>query len=168
MRGEEVEVAISMVRIDDRLIHGQVAIGWTKMLNATVIVVADDPVAADPVQKTVLKAATPIGVRSAILGIADAAALLTGPKLVREKVLVVVKGPAPVLDLINAGIDIKRVIIGNMRMEDGKKRITKEVAANETEWKAFRELNDRGVELIAQWLPGGDSKNFNEIIKKEA
>jgi mannose/fructose/N-acetylgalactosamine-specific phosphotransferase system component IIB len=157
-----------MVRIDDRLIHGQVAIGWTKMLNATVIVVADDSVAADPVQKTVLKAATPIGVRSAIVSIADAAVLLTGPKLVKEKVLVVVKGPASVLDLINAGVDIKKVIIGNMRMEEGKKRIIKEVAADEAEWNAFKELDGRGVELIAQWLPGGDSKNFNEIIKKEA
>jgi mannose/fructose/N-acetylgalactosamine-specific phosphotransferase system component IIB len=157
-----------MVRIDDRLIHGQIAIGWTKMLNATVIVVADDPVALDPVQKTVLKAATPIGVRSAILSIADAAALLTGPKLVREKVLVVVKGPASVLNLIAAGMDIKKVIIGNMRMEDGKKRIIKEVAVDDAEWNAFKELNDRGIDLVAQWLPGGDSKNFNEIIKKEA
>jgi mannose/fructose/N-acetylgalactosamine-specific phosphotransferase system component IIB len=157
-----------MIRIDDRLIHGQIAIGWTKMLNATVIVVADDPAAADPVQKMVLKAATPIGVRSAIVGIADAAALLTGPKLSREKVLVVVKGPASVLDLINAGVDIKKVIIGNMRMEEGKKRITKEVAADEAEWTMFKELDGRGIDLTAQWLPGGDSKNFNEIIKKEA
>lgn len=54
-----------------------------------------------------------------------------------------------------------------MRMEEGKKRITKEVAADETKWNAFKELNGRGIELIAQWLPGGDSKNFNEIIKKE-
>ncbi|MDR0997578.1 MAG: PTS sugar transporter subunit IIB [Treponema sp.] len=160
-------MAVLTVRIDDRLIHGQVAIGWTKVLNATVIVVADDPVAVDPIQKTVLKAATPIGVRSAIVSIADAAALLTGPKLVREKVLVVVKGPASVLGLIKAGVDIKKVIIGNMRMEEGKKRITKEVAADEAEWNAFKDLNGRGIELIAQWLPGGDSKNFNEIIKKE-
>jgi mannose/fructose/N-acetylgalactosamine-specific phosphotransferase system component IIB len=137
------------------------------MLNAGVIVVADDPVAADPVQKTVLKAATPIGVRSAIVSIADAAALLNGPKLTKEKVLVVVKGPASVLGLINAGVDIKKIIIGNMRMEDGKKRITKEVAANEAEWSAFKELDGKGVEMTAQWLPGGDSKNFNDIVKRE-
>lgn len=158
---------ISMVRIDDRLIHGQVAIGWTKMLNATVIVVADDPVSADPIQKSVLKAATPIGVRSAIVSIVDAAVLLNGPKLTRDKVLVVVKGPVAVIGLIDAGVEIKKVIIGNMRMEDGKKRITKEVAANQAEWDAFLELDRRGLELVAQWLPGGDSKNFNEILKKE-
>jgi mannose/fructose/N-acetylgalactosamine-specific phosphotransferase system component IIB len=162
-----VLMPLSMVRIDDRLIHGQIAIGWSKMLNASVIVVADDPVSVDPIQKSVLKAATPIGVRSAIVSIADAAALLSGPKLVKEKVLMVVKGPASVLGLIDAGVEIKKVIVGNMRMEDGKKRITKEVAADEAEWNAFKELNTRGIELIAQWLPGGDSKNFNDIIKKE-
>jgi mannose/fructose/N-acetylgalactosamine-specific phosphotransferase system component IIB len=64
-------------------------------------------------------------------------------------------------------VDIKKVIIGNMRIEDGKKRITKEVAANQEEWEAFRELDRQGVELTAQWLPGGDSRNFNEILKKE-
>jgi mannose/fructose/N-acetylgalactosamine-specific phosphotransferase system component IIB len=80
---------------------------------------------------------------------------------------VVVKGPASVAGLLNAGVAIKKVIVGNMRMEDGKNRITKEVAANQEEWNCFKELDRKGVEIIAQWLPGGDSKNFNEIIQKE-
>ena len=158
---------IALVRIDDRLIHGQVALGWTKMLNATVIVVADDTAAADQMQKTMLKAATPIGVRSAIVSIADGAALLNGPKVAKDKVFVVVRGPAAVVGLVNAGVDIKKVIVGNMRMEDGKKRITKEVAANEEEWNHLKDLDGKGVELVAQWMPGGDSKNFNEILKKQ-
>jgi len=158
---------ISMVRIDDRLIHGQVVFAWTKMLNATVIVVPDDSAAADPMQKTMMKAATPIGVRSAIVSIADGAALLTGPKLTKEKVLVVVRGPASAVGLINAGVEIKKITIGNMRGESGKKRVSKEVAVNEEEWNSFKELDSKGIDLIIQWLPGGDSKNLNEVLKKQ-
>ena len=158
---------ISLVRIDDRLIHGQVVMGWTKMLNASVIVIPDDEAASDPMQKTAMKAATPIGVRSAIVSVADGAALLNGPKLKNEKVFVVTRGPAAVLGLIKAGVTIKKVIIGNMRMEDGKKRVHKTVASSEEEWNDLRELDSLGVELIAQWLPGQDTRNFNEILKKQ-
>jgi len=160
-------LAISLVRIDDRLIHGQVAMSWTKMLNASVIVVPDDAAAADPIQKTAMKAATPIGVRSAILSIVDAAALLNGTKLKNDKVFVVVRSPASVMGLLNAGVVFKKVIVGNMRMEEGKKRVTKIVAASQEDWNFFKEIDGKGIELIEQWLPGGESKNFNEILKKQ-
>jgi len=160
-------MAISLVRIDDRLIHGQVAMGWTKMLNASVIVVPDDEAAADPIQKTAMKAATPIGVRSAIVGIADAVDLLKGPKLKNDRVFVVARNPAAVVGLIKAGLEIKKIIVGNMRMSDGKKRITKEVAASQEDWNFLKEIDAKGIEMTAQWLPGGDSKNFNEILNKQ-
>lgn len=161
-------MAIVLVRIDDRLIHGQVAWGWSKMTNASVIVVPDDEAASDPVQKSLLKAGTPIGIRSAILGVADAAALLKGPKITNERTLVIVRGPASVVGLLDNGVDIKKVIVGNMRGETGKKRITKESAVNEAEWNSFKELDARGIELTIQWIPGSDTKNLNEILKKQS
>jgi mannose/fructose/N-acetylgalactosamine-specific phosphotransferase system component IIB len=160
-------MAIVLVRIDDRLIHGQVVQGWTKMLNASVIVVPDDEAAADQMLKIAMKAATPIGVRSAIVSVAEGAALINGPKLKNERVFIVVKGPAIVLQLINAGVEIKKVNIGNMRQEGTKKRITQEIAVNEEDWNLFKELDVKGVELIEQWVPGGDSKKMNEILKKK-
>ena len=160
-------MAISLVRIDDRLIHGQVAMSWSKMLNASVIMVPDDDAATDTLQKTAMKAATPIGVRSAIVTVAEGAELLNGPKLAKDRVFVVTRGPAGVLGLIKAGVVIKKVIIGNMRMEDGKKRVHKTVAASEEEWNQLKELDAMGIELTAQWLPGQDTRNFNELLKKQ-
>ena len=160
-------MAISMVRIDDRLIHGQVAMKWSKTLNASVIVVPDDTAAAEPLQKTALKAATPIGVRSAIVTVADGAALLLGPKIKNDRVFIVARAPGAVLGLINAGVEIKKVIIGNIRMEEGKKKITQYAAVNAEQWNQLKELDAKGVELVAQWLPGEDSKNINEILKKD-
>jgi mannose/fructose/N-acetylgalactosamine-specific phosphotransferase system component IIB len=114
-----------------------------------------------------MKAGTPIGVRSAIVSIADGAALLNGPKIKNDKVFIVMRTPAAVVRLIDAGVEIKKVIIGNMRMEEGKKKVTSFVGVNQEDWDAFKELDSRKVELLAQWLPGEDSKNFNEILKKQ-
>ena len=160
-------MAISLVRIDDRLIHGQVVMSWTKRLNASVIVVPDDDAAADPILKVAMKAATPIGVRSAIVTVADGAALLNGPKLNNDRVFVVVKGPGVIVQLLKAGVPIKKVIVGNMRNEDGKKRITKIVAASQAEWDSFKEIDASGVELVEQWLPGEETRSFNDILKKQ-
>ena len=160
-------MAIVLVRIDDRLIHGQVVMSWTKRLNASVIVVPDDDAAADPILKTAMKAATPIGVRSAILSVVDAAVLLNGPKIKNDRVFVVVKGPEVVVRLLKAGVEIKKVIVGNMRNEEGKKRVTKIVAASQAEWNSFKELDSGGVELVEQWLPGEETRNFNDILRKQ-
>ena len=160
-------MAITLVRIDDRLIHGQVVMSWTKSLNASVIVVPDDAAAADPILKTAMKAATPIGVRSAIVSVADGAVLLNGPKIKNDRVFVVVKGPDVIVRLLKAGVAIKKVIVGNMRMEDGKKRVTKIVAASQEEWNSFKEIDASGVELVEQWLPGEETRNFNDILKKQ-
>ena len=160
-------MSISMVRIDDRLIHGQVVMGWTKMLNASVIVVPDDEAAVDPIQKMAMKAGTPIGVRSAIVSIADGAALLNGPKLKNDKVFVVLRSPASAIKLIDAGVEIKKINIGNMRQEGNKIRIAKQTAVDEKDWNDFKELDARGIELEEQWLPGADSKKINEILRKQ-
>jgi mannose/fructose/N-acetylgalactosamine-specific phosphotransferase system component IIB len=160
-------MAIVLVRIDDRLIHGQVVMSWSKSLNASVIVIPDDAAAADPMQKTAMKAATPIGMRSAILGIADAAELLKGPKIKNDRVFVVARSPASVVGLLNAGVEFKKVIIGNMRTDEGKKRVTKEMAAGQEDWNNFKELDARGIDLVVQWVPGGETKNFNEVLKKQ-
>jgi len=130
-------------------------------------VVPDNAAAADQMQVTMMKAATPIGVSSSIVSIEDGAALLKGPKLSREKVIVVVRGPKSAWDLIDAGVDVKKITIGNMRGETGKKRVTKEAAVNEEEWNYFKKLDSKGISLVVQWLPGGDTKNLNDILKKQ-
>ena len=58
---------ISMLRVDDRLIHGQVAVMWSKQLAVTRIIVANDEIAANELQASALKMAAPAGVKAAIL-----------------------------------------------------------------------------------------------------
>ena len=82
---------IVLVRVDDRLIHGQVALGWTRTVGATHIVVANDEVANDKTQVMLLKMASPTGVKASILSVEDAAKKLVAKAFKRDKVLVLVR-----------------------------------------------------------------------------
>ena len=164
MKGEEY-MAIVLIRVDDRLIHGQVAAGWSRATGATHIVVADDAVAADGTQKALLKVATPTGIKSSILSVEGAAELLKGSKLTKDKVIVLVRGPSGLLRLRDLGIELKQVNIGNVRMADGRQRLSKEIAATPEEVEQWKTLDSLGIEMTAQWVPGGPSSSFNQVLR---
>lgn len=156
---------VVLVRVDDRLIHGQVAMGWTRTVRANHILVANDQVASDKTQQMLLKMATPVGVKSTIVSVANAATILRENKLGRDRVIVLVRDPQSLLGLIEAGCTIEKVNIGNVRMTDGRERLTKEVAATPEEIKVWKQLDQSGVQLEAIWLPGGPATNFNQVIR---
>lgn len=157
---------IVMVRVDDRLIHGQIALSWTRTLGATHIVVVNDEVAKDNTQKMLLKIATPVSVKSTILPVAEAAAFLVAEKSGSDKVLVLVREPQSLLTLMEGGVKLDKVNIGNVRMAEGRERLIKEIAATPEEIRAWKKLDEKGVELEALWLPGGTATNFNEVIRR--
>lgn len=156
---------IVLIRVDDRLIHGQVAAGWSRATGATHIVVANDEVAADTTQKALLKVATPTGIKSSILSVDAASELLNGTKLAKDKVIILVRGPADLLRLQKNGLELKQVNIGNVRMADGRQRLSKEIAATPEEILQWKELDALGVEMTAQWVPGGPSSAFTQVLK---
>ncbi|WP_248927958.1 PTS system mannose/fructose/N-acetylgalactosamine-transporter subunit IIB [Paenibacillus hamazuiensis] len=156
---------IVLVRVDDRLIHGEVAVGWTRILGATHIVVANDQAAADNTQKMLLKMATPVGVKSTVLPVQEAARQLVERKFANDNVLLLVRDPGSLLDLMKGGLKLDKVNVANIRMKEGRKRITKEVAASPEEIEAWKELDRAGVAMEARLLPGGTAADFNQIIK---
>ncbi|MFC5651114.1 PTS system mannose/fructose/N-acetylgalactosamine-transporter subunit IIB [Paenibacillus solisilvae] len=154
-----------LVRVDDRMIHGQVAVGWTRFVGGTYILVVDDEVAQDNTQKMLLKMSTPVGVRSSVVSVSEAVTQLMSGKLKNEKLIVIVRGPNALLGLIEGGIPLPKVNIGNVRVTEERERLTKEVAASAEEIEEWRKLDETGVVLEALWLPGGSATNFNQIIR---
>jgi mannose/fructose/N-acetylgalactosamine-specific phosphotransferase system component IIB len=159
---------IVLVRVDDRLIHGQVVVGWTRTVNATHILVANDEVAKDATQKALLKLAAPVGVKVTILSVADAGAALAAAKFGNDNVMVLVRDPQSLLGLMQGGFALTKVNIGNVRMAPGRERLTKEVAASPEEIAAWKQLDQAGVVLEAIWLPGGAVTNFNSVVRAHA
>ena len=102
------------IRVDDRLIHGQVALVWTKKLNAKAIVVANDHASKDNIQQMTLKMATPENVKLAIKSMQDAVQLINNPKAKDMRIFVLVNSICDALFLSENIDDIERIKIANV------------------------------------------------------
>ena len=107
------------IRIDDRLIHGQVATRWATGLRVNRIMVIDDEVANDSVQKSILRMAAPSGISTSIITEEKAITNIQADKYAKQRVLLVVRRPKVLLDLVNAGLDITKINVGNMSNREG-------------------------------------------------
>src|SRR5512135_1816152 len=109
-------------RIDDRLIHGQVVEGWVNFLKATTILVADDKVAANPLQRSIMEIAVPQGLKVIIGTVDEICRRLHAPDLEKERVILLFSNPADVLRSLRCGIACEALNIGGMHYVPGKRK----------------------------------------------
>ena len=149
---------VVLTRIDDRLIHGQVITAWSKITSATRIIVVDDGVSKDPFMTKVLKIAAPSTVKVEVYSIEEAVAVLNGEET-GEKVIVLVKNPATVLDLVKKGVGIKELNVGGMGASKGRKSFYKNISVSQEEKDIFKELTNSGIDISIQIVP--DAKKID-------
>ncbi len=159
-------MAIIHVRIDDRLIHGQVATMWTNNLGATRIMVVDDNAANSEVMKMSLKLATPNGVSLSVLPVDKAAARIKEGNYEGQRVLMLIKTPETLLRLLENGVEIKAVNVGNLTYVEGKIKVSNTVAVTKEDIANFRKLKEKGVDLRMQLIPSNPADDFMQMIKE--
>lgn len=157
---------ISLARIDDRLIHGQVATVWTKETGASRIIVISDEVANDTVRKTLLTQVAPPGVKASVVDIEKAIRVYNNPKYEKDRCMLLFTNPTDVERVIEKGIDIKNVNIGGMSFKEGKTMITNAVAVNEQDIEAFNKLHERGIELEIRKVIADSKVDIMPLLKK--
>jgi PTS system N-acetylgalactosamine-specific IIB component len=153
---------ILLTRIDNRLIHGQVAVTWSNHVGANLIVVANDEVAKDPLQQSLMDMAVP-GMETRYFTIRETIDKI-GLASEEQKIALIVKTPQDVLELVKGGVPIRKVNIGNMHYSEGKEQLTSTVAVDEEDKKAFRELHRLGVQLEIRRVPSEKGKNIIDLI----
>ena len=154
------------VRIDERLIHGQVSAYWTNTLNVSRLMVIDDSAASDEIQKMALKMACPSTVKLSILPVAKACARLNDPTAyVGERVFIVLRGTKTLDAAIKGGAPITEVTVGNMSNKVGSTRVYHTVCVTQDDLKIFRDLNANGIKFTAQMVPSDEPQNFIELTK---
>ena len=141
----------TLVRIDSRLVHGQVAAAWVRAIGARHIVVANDEAAKNPMRQRVMRMAVPQGVEVLFRTVPEAADTLRS--LGGDPTLAVVETPADVLALVEAGVRPRAVNVGNLHMAAGKRRVAPAVAVDEGDCVALRALRERGVEVVVRRTP---------------
>jgi mannose PTS system EIIAB component len=143
---------INFVRIDDRLIHGQVATVWVKESKCNKIIVCSDEVAKDALRKTLLLQVSPPGIKAYVLPIDKALEIYKNPKYDSFKVLILCVNPGDVLRLVEGGMDIKSVNLGGICYKQGRTQISSAVSLGPEDIEALKKMHELGVDLELRQL----------------
>jgi len=159
-------MGVVLVRIDDRLIHGQIVENWMKSLKVNHVVVVDDFVAGDQMQKALFSMAVPERTRISILTVAQAKEAILNGQFEGDRAMLLLASPQNVLDLINKGVRITEVNVGGMHYSPEKKQILKTISVGKEDIQAFQEMDRLGVHLEARMVPDDEKIDIMEIIKR--
>ena len=157
---------ISMIRIDERLIHGQVVMGWARTSSADLILVANDLVAKDPFQKKLMMMAAPVGVTIEIYSVDEVVEKLDANTWPNATILLLLRGPIDMVRLVEKGIKVNKVNVGGVRSPGVTIKLTKEVSATPEELVAWKKLDEMGIRIEVQWVPGTGVTVLNDIVRK--
>ena len=144
---------ISLFRIDDRLIHGQVAMAWSKAANADIIIAVDKTAANDQLQKMALLLAKPSGVEAKIIDPKDFAK--TYQEVKESKVMVVVGNPIDASKIVKElkGKENFDINLGNLKSGDNKEKISGSIYVTPEERSALEEIKKDGFKICIQGTP---------------
>ena len=140
---------ISLFRIDDRLIHGQIMTSWSKVTQAKRIIIADDEVIKDQFVCMVMKHAIPKDIKLEILSTDDAIKYLLDNEVAYK--------------LIENGIKVQSLNIGGMGMKPGRKTIYKNIAASPLELEALNKIQSLGIDVEFKILPGDKGVRLSSL-----
>ena len=160
------KIDIAAVRIDTRLLHGQVATAWTKQIAPNRIIVVSDGVAHDELRKTMIEQAAPPGVPANVVPISKMVEVAKDPRFGATKAFLLFETPQDLLKCIEGGVDIKKVNIGSMAHSVGKVVVTNAIAMGEDDVKTLEELKARGVEFEARKVPSDSSEDIDAMLRK--
>ena len=144
---------IKLVRVDERLVHGQVAFAWTNSLAADCIFVVNDAVSKDKLRATSLKLAAPAGVKFVAKSVDDAIAALQSGKTDKYKLFIVVDNTADALRLVKGVEAVEHINLGNLKVKEGTTTWTNSVSVTAEDISNIKEMMNAGVEVECRSVP---------------
>lgn len=157
---------IISVRIDSRLIHGQVATMWLREVNASRVMVIDDEIVKSKVQKSVLKSAVPQDIHLSILTTKGAAQRIKANQYQGQRVFIIVRDPRTLLNLTKEGVKLQAINLGNLSMSAGARQIAKSVAVSPQQEAALKDLAQEKIKLYHQMVPNDQKEDVMALLAK--
>ena len=151
---------ILLTRIDNRLVHGQVGVTWTSTIGANLLVVVDDVVANDDIQQKLMGITAEtygFGIRFFCI---EKSINVIGKAAPLEMIFLICRTPQTVRKLVEGGIDLKDVNVGNMHFSEGKKQISSKVYVDDQDLTDLRFIKQRGVNVFIQDVPGDQKEQI--------
>lgn len=154
------------VRMDNRLIHGQILVSWNAAIKIDHIIVTNDTVAADPLQVTLLKAVAPLTAKVSVLSIKDCVDYCNSPEAENENIFIIAKFPEDGLALVAGGLNMPVLNLGNQAFVRNSKRISNTVFLTESGVKALKALHERGIRITCRMMPSDPDAEYWPTVQK--
>lgn len=154
------------VRMDNRLIHGQILVSWKSALKLDHIIVCNDMVAKDPLQVAVLTAVAPSGVKVKIMSVKDTADYCLNPSSQNEKIFILAKFPEDGWGLVENGVKLPVLNLGNQAYVRNSKKVSNTVFLTETGVQALKKIHDAGIKITCRMMPNSPEDEFWPTIQK--
>jgi PTS system mannose-specific IIA component len=155
---------LCLVRIDDRLIHGQVVLGWARALKPDRIVVANDRVAGSTWERKFYTSSVPKQIKVSFLELEEMARQLLNNLFKNEKVMILFESVQDVYTVVEKGATFDKVNVGGLHYREGAHEILPFVFVTDEDKQYLRELVKKSVTLSAQDIPGNAPHNINALV----
>lgn len=160
------KLKINLARIDTRLLHGQVATGWTPASKADRIIVASDTVSQDELRKQLIKQAAPGNVKANVVPIQKLIDVSKDPRFGNTHALILFETPQDALRAIEGGVEIEELNVGSMAHSTGKTMVNNVLSMDKDDVAVFEKLRDLGVKFDVRKVPNDAKKDLFDLINK--
>lgn len=157
---------LALTRIDERLIHGQVMTAWLSVTGSDRILIVDDETYQDEFVQQVLELAAPKNVEVKVLDVAGAKQVFSRDQDERKTILLF-KHPLYVWKLIESGVSLREVELGNMGSKPSRNKLCKMVYVSQEEDDLFDRINENGCTVYVRMLPNDPKRLYSEVKNKE-
>jgi PTS system mannose-specific IIB component len=158
-------MTLKLVRVDDRLIHGQVVAVWLRAVGAHRIVIVDDRTARDEFLRDLVVLAAPQGVEVEVFGVDEGTSRVTDLASSKDDVFVLMRSPVTALQLRKAGVPFDVLNVGGIGAGPGRRTLYKNISANEDELAAMRELEKLGTRVEMRIVADDRAVPFSSLDK---
>ncbi|EPO7998334.1 PTS sugar transporter subunit IIB [Klebsiella pneumoniae] len=155
---------ITLLRVDHRLLHGQVAFSWTQYVGADCILIANDSVPGDELRKTTIKLAKPPSVKLVIKNVNDSIEAIKSGVPDKYNLFIVVESVNDAWRIASAIDEIKSINLGGIKAKEGSKNISKAINLLPTEIEQLQQLVGKGVEVEIRQVPNDRKQLFAECV----
>lgn len=158
---------ILQLRIDERLIHGQITTAWSRFLDVSAIVVANDRLAQDELATQTLLMSAPAGKKVAVKSIAGTIQLLDDPRSEKMRILLITDNPKDAVTLTEA-LKVKEVNVANYvkKKSPDKVQINRTVNADAEDLETLKKLVATGAHVFSQIIPSASSEELADLLRK--
>lgn len=155
---------IKLLRIDDRLLHGQVALVWTPALKVDCLLVANDKVAKDDFLKMTMGFAKPPSAKLLIKSLEESISFVRASENQALKILMIINSVQDAFTIADALPEIQSINFGGLRAREGSRNISKAMTLTDADIELIREMIAKGIELEVRQVPSDSKQLIQNLI----